>query len=212
MPYTRQQAMDFWLEFDDVFHFHTPAAVQAAYQQIQFNFDLAVNAFDDGRAAATFPASFVAAVQPFRPALAVLSQFQLDVIDRHFHGDVDSLRMSMEDFGQGVLFDNRRQAGVKIHMMDGSGVGNPPIGYHRWHAFNRAFQLLGLQEDRWKKIDQFVGLAWAIQSVLKPIQDRQNNPELTSARLSALRADWLAKTVDQIDAAFDSSPYPPGIT
>jgi hypothetical protein len=212
MAYSRQQAIELWFEFDNTFHFQTTAEVRTAYQNIHFDFDLPLNAFDDTRAAGTFPASFLASVQPFQQPLSVLSRLQLASMDKYFGGDADSLRLAFEDFGQGILFDDRRPAGVKLHTMDSGGPANPPIGYHRWHGFARAFIVLGLDVPRWTVIDRFIGLAWAIQSILKPVQDQRNNPELPDSRLESLRVEWLAKPVEKLDAAFDNKPYPVGIT
>lgn len=52
------------------------------------------------------------------------------------------------------------------------------MGYHRWHAFIRAAVLLGVDKNIWLQIDRYVGLAWAIQSEAKIIQDSPNNPSL----------------------------------
>jgi len=157
--------------------------------------------------AGTFPEAFRTAVTPSRAGYQTLSQEQLTIIDRHFAGDLDLLRAAFEHFGQGDLFDDRRPAGNKVHMMDSSGPADPPIGYHRWHAIIRAMTVLDVDAERWQAIDRLVALAWAVHAEAQPTQDTAN-PPLPEARLAALRAHWLTRTSDQLDDAFSVFPFP----
>jgi hypothetical protein len=84
---------------------------------------------------------------------------------------------------------------------------NPPIGYHRWYAIVRATIMLGIDAQRWTEIARYVALAWAIQSEAKPVQDTEN-PGLSEERLQDFRDTWLRRDLDELDAAFDSFPYP----
>jgi hypothetical protein len=200
-------ANDFWFTYDDHFLFNPPPQVFAAYAAIG-DIDAPLNQFAETRTAGTFPADFVTAMEPLRAGLAALSTEQLSVIDQFYSGDLDGLQGAFEHFGYGDLFDDRRPAGNKVHMMDSSGPANPPIGYHRWHAIIRATTLLGIDTDRWNAIDRLVALGWAIHAEAQPTQDAAN-PPLPQARLAVLRADWLARTPDELDAAFDGFPFPP---
>ena len=111
-------------------------------------------------------------------SLSLLAGEQLKIIDRHFGDDGAAQQSAFEAFGQGVLFDDRRPAGDKVHKMDTGGPADPPTGYHNWHAFIRAAVLVGGDPQRWLEIDRQVGLAWGIQSVAKPVEDATNNPPL----------------------------------
>ena len=67
--------------------------------------------------------------------------------------------------------------------------------------------MVGIDARRWTEIALYVALAWAIQSEAKPVQDTEN-PGLSEERLQALRDTWLRRDLDELDAAFDSFPYP----
>jgi hypothetical protein len=214
MAFSRALASDFWLRFDDQFlpGPQLPPVVRDAYRAMDFDFDGLYGLMVGTRRAGTFPAAFVAGAEAIRPSLETLSREQLGLVDASFPGDADAVRLAFEDFGQGVLFDARRPRGRKVHMMDTSGPDSPPIGYHRWHGFNCGFIALGIGAARWLEIARCVGLAWEIQSILKPVQDRTDNPELDPATLASLREKWLGFTADQLDEAFMSEPYPAGVS
>lgn len=214
MAYSRALANDFWLRYDERF-LPGPGLsqdVRDAYQAMAFDFDGLYQLMVGTRRAGTFPAAFAAGADAIRPSLEFLSREQLAMFDAAFVGDAGAVRLSLEDFAQGVLFDSRRRRGRKVHMMDTSGPDSPPVGYHRWHGFNCAFINLGIAAARWLEIARGVGLAWEIQSVLKPVQDRADNPELNPQALAALRDKWMNFTAGQLDEMFLSEPYPAGVT
>jgi hypothetical protein len=201
-------AMEFWFEFDNTFVPQSaPPEVMAAYAQIG-DLDLPMTQFNETRQLRTYPAAFVTAVTPIKPGLQALSGLQLAVLDRHFAGDLAKLQSAFEHFGCGDLFDERRPADNRVHMMDSSGPANPPIGYHRWHTIIRAMTVLDIDADRWNAIDRLVALAWAIHAESQPRQDTRN-PAPPQARLTALRTHWLALSPDKLDDAFDAFPFPP---
>lgn len=70
--------------------------------------------------------------------LQFLATAQLQIIDAHFKGNREAEQRAFEDFGQGVLFDDRREESDKIYKMDTGGPNNPPIVDHRWHGYTRA--------------------------------------------------------------------------
>jgi hypothetical protein len=206
-PTTDKAATEFWYEFDDHFLFNPTPELGRAYQTIRGP-DYVRTRWIEHRRRGTYPEGFIADVRPLHSGLALLSNEQLALIRRHFPPDQNAaLQHAFEAFGQGVLFDARRDPGNKVHMMDTSGPANPPIGYHRWHTLIRAMVVLGIDAAEWEAIDPLVALAWAIQSEAKPLQDTQN-PRLETTRLETLRGVWLSKDAAALDAAFDSYPYP----
>ena len=207
MSNTRDMAIPFWYEFDEHFLFNMSPAVANAYAIIRGP-DYIRTRWNEHRQKGTYPEGFLADVTPLREGVEFIAKEQLAIVDLHFGGDAQLMQSSFEDFGQGVLFDDRREPGSKVHMMDTSGPANPPIGYHRWHPIVRATIMLGIDAERWTEIDRYVALAWAIQSEAKPVQDTEN-PGLSEERLQAFRETWLGRDLDEIDAAFDSFPYPP---
>jgi hypothetical protein len=209
----RERSKEFWYEFDNFFnpaYGQVPEEVFAAYAGIQGP-DYVLDRWRDHRRLGSYPDGFQAELTALREPLLFLSTKQVELLDRHFAGDPDAERTAFEQLGQGVLFDDRRPAGDKLHKLDMGGPDDPPVSYHRWHATIRAAVMVGADADRWLQIDRNVGLAWAIQSEARPIQDAPDNPGLPAARLEELRSTWQALSFDELDTAFDSFPYPPGI-
>src|SRR5215211_5855908 len=160
MKSDRQQAIDFWYEFDNYFQYNVPQEIIDAYNSLFSIGDLR-HLFRVHRRNGTYPQGFKQEVSPVKNTIIFLAQKQLDIINKYFEAKGDSEQKAFEDFGQGVLYDNRRDPPDKIHKMDG-GRNNPPIGYHRWHAFIRALVFVGGEEKRWLEIDRNLGLGWNI--------------------------------------------------
>jgi hypothetical protein len=199
---------EFWFQLDDRFLFNVgdhPEIIEA-YGVIEMP-DGITNLRAEHRANGTYPDGFAEAVEPMRDALQLLSTEQLAVFDAHL-GEPDAVRTALEEFGQGIHFDDRRPPGSKIHMMDTSGPENPAVGFHRWHAIIRAKLVLGIDAERWWEIDRCVGLGWAIQSEAQPVQGSEPNPGLPAERVAELREAWMALTSEEVDDAFDSFPFP----
>jgi hypothetical protein len=138
---------------------------------------------------------------------STLSKLQLGNFDRFYRGDEAGLTKAFADFGQGVLFDPRREpVSSEVHTMD----GDPPSSYHFWHAIQRAQMLLGIDRHRWARIDPMLGFAWALQSVAKP-DHRHVNPGLPAGQVRAFARYWLPREPAQLDHDFQSSPYPSGL-
>jgi hypothetical protein len=211
MPYTRAQAIEFWFDFDNRSNpgfGQVHREVLAAYRDMG-GLDFPIDRFHEHRAAGTWPVGFVQDMLPLRRPLSILVALQESVLTQHFGTDEDAERLAFEDFGQGVLFDNRRPVGDKVHKMDGGGPSNPPVGYHRWYGVIRASVFAeAADEVKWLRIARNVGLAWAIQSEAKPVDDSQQNPELPRRRLEELRAFWQSRSFDSLDGEFDKDPYP----
>jgi hypothetical protein len=167
-----------------------------------FAIDALVDSVRDN--AASLPALVVGREASFRR----LAEVQLEIMDRHFP-DPAALQQAFEEFGQGILFDEkpvanggkrRRPKGRLIHMMDGT--PDDCVGYHRWHAFIRAAVAAGADPARWLQVNQLVALAWAIYSELDPREDAPINPPLKPARMEALRRAWLTADEATLNAAF----------
>ena len=124
--------------------------------------------------------------------LKTLSKLQLDNFDRFYRHDDEGLTSAFAAFGQGILFDPRRAPDEsEVHTMN----GNPPNGYHFWHAIQRAQMLLDIDRRRWARINPMLGFAWALQSIAKP-DHRHVNPGAAAGpgpRRRALLAAALAR-------------------
>ncbi len=203
-----EPVVEFWYELDDQFLFKVEdhPEILDAYAVIQMP-DGITNLRVEHRTNGTYPDGFLSDVTPMRDALALLSTEQLKTFDRHLVG-ADVIARAFEEFGQGIHYDDRRDPGTRIHMMDTSGPTNPAVGYHRWHAIIRAQIALDIDAERWTELDRYVGLGWAIQSEARPVQGEEPNPRMSADRLVELRERWIARTPAEIDDAFDSVPYP----
>ncbi|WP_435019120.1 hypothetical protein TA3x_001119 [Tundrisphaera sp. TA3] len=207
MQYSREMAIAFWYEYDNHFLFEASAEVRRAYRDMG-GLDFPRMRWKEHRAQGTFPDGFQSDMVRIRFPLQLIANQQLEIIDRHFGGDFDNETLGFIDFGQGVLFDDRRDVGDKVHKMDIGGPDIPPIGYHRWYPIVRAISLVADNPDRWLQVARNIGLAWAIQSEARPEEDNPNNPGLPQERLSELRTEWQARSFDDLDAAFEHEPFP----
>ena len=210
MAYTRQLGIDFWFEFDNLFLWNpTPQSADALRRAYDFGnggpeFDRPVDLLRTSYSSGTHPASFVSSLTPNRAGFVDLARLQMGVVTGHLPNR-DDIRSAFEDFGQGVLFDDRRMDGWKVHKMDGS--PEDWVGYQRWNAFARAIQLFGEQADDWLHLNRCIALAWAIQTEANPADDSRTNPGLPGARMDALRAVWMSTTAKTLDWAFTTHRY-----
>lgn len=205
MPYTREKGRDFWFDFDNQTLFRrTPAmadALNRAYFAHGLTFDSVMNGLRVSFAQPDHPASFLNLVQVGQQGFLDLAHLQLGIMESHLE-DAAGIQSAFEDFGQGVLFDDRpgRPIGRRIHMMDGT--PDTWVGYHRWHAFARAAVLLGADADRWEHINRCTALAWAIQTEADPPVDNPNNQGLAANVLQGLGDVWMGLPIDKVDWAF----------
>jgi hypothetical protein len=207
---------EFWYQYDEEFLYHPSATVKAALTEITAELGSVQAAFSlawqNHRANGTFPHGFVAEFLPVRKPLAVVAEAQLDVMHRFFGWNAAKLLSAFTDFGQGLLYDPRRYPGQRVHMMDYPGGTEPPGAYHVWHSTIRAQTLMGIAPKRWNGIDRLVGLAWAAQSLAKPVTDATDNQPLPRAVLARQTVAWLRRSPAEMDAQFDNFPYPTGIS
>jgi hypothetical protein len=207
------RANQLWYEFDEVTFFNASEEFKqaiAAVGDALGNPDIEEGIGElylNTRNAGTYPEAFISVLAPAKEPLKFISRTEVSVFDKYYGCDPHGLISAMADFGQGVLYDPRQPAGAIVHTMN----GQPPLGYHVWHAFNRAFAFLGIAAHYWNKFDPLVAFGWALQSTAKPVLDAHNRP-LPKAVVRALAKRYLRMRPDQIDEAFMSVPYPPGIT
>jgi len=205
MAYTREKGKEFWYQFDNQTLFQrTPevnAAMVGAYFSHGLTFDSVYESLRTSLNGNDHPAEFKAVVEVGRAGFIELASIQNGIMEAHLE-DENGIQSAFEDFGQGVLFDDRspRPTTRHIHMMDGT--PDNWVGYHRWHAFARAAALLGAPADRWLLINRCIALAWAIQTEANPTVDAQNNPGLPNQRLEALREVWMKAPAEKLDWAF----------
>lgn len=209
MSYTREKAIEFWYAFDNKFLPNSAGQeILMAYFQTAAP-DGARARWRSSRDAGTYPQSFEEGAQPFKESTLFLFAEQMSVMNEHFPDPAD-LQRAFEDFGQGVLFDDRRPAGYKLHTMDAGNdyEAQPFIGYHRWHAFLREVEVSGGDEELVLRISRLVGLAWAIQSEVRPEQDEQPPEGDLSEDLPGHRGRWLNMSTGELDSQFDNYPFP----
>jgi hypothetical protein len=134
-----------------------------------------------------------------------LAQKQLDIINKTFGDDIESQQRAFEDFGHGILFDDRppRPVNNRIHKMDGG-----QFGFYSWHSFIRIAVLLDHEPERWLNVDRHIGLACAIDSKQQPRQSTNdginpNNSEISPEMLDKLRSFWLPLNFEELDTEFD---------
>ncbi|MEM9283390.1 MAG: hypothetical protein AAGA96_16325 [Verrucomicrobiota bacterium] len=210
MSYTKTKGIEFWYEFDQATNPGFGGVSQSTrdlYLQVfgsNFDMDGLVDAVRDSLYGADLGAYISGREQSFMD----LAAFQVEIMERHFP-DFADMQKAFEDFGHGVLHDNkklpgtshfRRPTGFMNHMMDGS--PDRCVGYHRWHAFVRAAVHAGADTTKWLKINQGVGLAWAIYSELNPVSDSPANPKLDSSRVRQLRDFWMNADEATLNAGF----------
>jgi hypothetical protein len=205
MPYSHEKGRKFWYEFDKASKYNStfmPIVRRARADVIQ-------TAFFDVRDSNQYPAKFVEFIAPQKADWIKLADVQTQTIATFLGTDWNDIQAAFEDFGQGVLLDTapeRRANNDSIHTMDIQGAA-PPVGYHRWHASIRAIQLLQIGDQAWwERLDEILGLAWAIQSFAKPKQqDNAPNPFLPEGDMQALRNAWLGMTPDRRDRQYDTT-------
>jgi hypothetical protein len=213
MDYSLDLAIEFWNQFDNTFmKTNVPKKVVDAYNIVfEGGFDRWVNRWREHRRLGTYPHGFIQEISSIGDKILFLANMQLTVMDLYFDRNSELERRAFEDFGQGILFDSKHSRGGSdhIHKMDIVGPErNPPRGYRRWHVFIQCIVFAGGDSSRWLDIDRYVGLAWAIQSEMKPEDDNPNNPEISSDRLAELRTLWLARDFTELDTAFERYPLP----
>lgn len=204
-----RRANEMWYQFDEVTMYNSSRELTDAYIAIGelFGGDVehsVLERWQELSKSPEYPHNYTELVAPAKDAFMVLSRAQLGVFDAYYRGQGLALASAFSGFGQGVLFDPRRaNVESEVHSMNGS----PPKGYHTWHAYMRAMMLLGIDKQRWASVATFNAFAWALQTVAKP-NLRAVNPPLPRLTVARLAATWLPRFPEQLDADFQSFPYP----
>jgi hypothetical protein len=210
MPYTPEIGRRFWFEFDKRTNYDDDFMSLLAGAGA---FDIQKDFFST-RKNHTYPKAFQSKFQPHKNEWSKVVALQTDVIGTFLGADWSDIQAAFEDFGQGTLLDTdpvRKQTNNSIHMMDVQDATQPPVGYHRWHASIRAIQLMKIGDASWwEKLDSLVGLAWAIQSFARPLQQDVANPAIAKTDLQELRDAWLGLSPDARDRQYDSTGHPFG--
>lgn len=207
------RANEFWYQMDERFFFNpAPEVVDAfiAFSTAIGGYNRIWDLWRQSRQEGTYPGSFHSLVAPTRDALSYISGEEIKLYHEFYPelrwGHRGRLVKAFVQFGEGTLFDPRRPAGMEVHTMDPSD-GGPPKNYHRWYALLQARRLLGVDTGFWRKIDNLIGLAWAIQSIARPAMDRPN-PPLPPRVVAREKRIWLLRTHAELDTAFEQFPYP----
>ena len=210
MAYTRKIGKEFWFDLDNQTLWQRTAEVSDAILRgygalgAQIDLDIPADAFRASFASANHPIPFLTQMQPGKQGLTDLANILLNIVDSRL-ADADAIRNAFEDFGQGVLFDDRRPDGFKIHKMDGDPLSW--VGYHRWNAFMRAIQLFGHEPERWLYLNRCLGLAWGIQTHVNPADDVVRSPIWMQALLDQYRTVWMSLSVATLDWAFSTRRF-----
>ncbi|MCX5193839.1 Tat pathway signal sequence domain protein [Streptomyces sp. NBC_00249] len=203
-------ASEFWYDYDQMSYYTPSDEMKAAVGAITAPFGGFTKSYDAWaatRKGGRYPRSWMELIEPNRAHFEVLSRCQKAVYDKWYHHDPKGLVFAFQEFGQGTLFDPRRPAGNKVHMMNFT----PPDfthAYHRWHPYLQSFQLLGIDRSFWAHINRLVGAAWELQSLAQPKTDANDNKHLPKHVVNRVTAKWLVRSNDRINKAFDVWPYP----
>ena len=195
-----QQAMNFWYEFDDESHTNISTDYKLIYKEIR-RMPLFLNGWI-GKFYTFFLQNVIEYEQEYinfliyekyDTAIKKMSELQSNRIYLHINpleeeNFIKKLRIFFELFGEGTLFDSRRNV---VHTMHNSTneFENPLkfTGYPIWHIFIRAFSLLDkINPYLWFNLDRSLYLAYEIQAKLTPNPFKDNNPGLTDAN-----HEWL---------------------
>jgi hypothetical protein len=211
-----RRANEVWYRLDEVALYRPSADLVAAYraiaQHVGGNIESGFRGvWQDMSRTAGYPDNFAAFMEPIKEPLSVVSHIQLTVFDGLYRRCDPRLVSAFADFGQGVLYDPRRESvHSPVHTMD-SRPGQPPLGYHTWHAYMRAMMLVGVDRHRWETFAPLNGFAWALQSLARPSMD-EPSPPLPRETVLRQAARWLPRGMRQLDAEFQRFPYPQGIS
>ena len=204
MKYSRKIGTNFWYEFDNFFLWDERQDVLNAFGNIS---DLD-RICKEHKINGTYPIDFINEVKQDDEritSIIFLAQKQLDIIVKNFGNDIKCEQRAFEDFGQGILYDDRQPRPVnnRIHMMD-----EGQFGFYRWHTFVRTAVLLDYKPGRWLDVDRHIGLACAIHSKQQPRQSvndgkNPNNPKIHPIILDKLRSFWLPLYFEGLDRESD---------
>ncbi|KAB2352440.1 hypothetical protein [Actinomadura rudentiformis] len=200
-----RRANELWYQFDEITLVSQPPELKDAYAAIYSYIDQVgkgsiADIWLEMVKTNAYPGNFTAFAAPIKQPLEVVSRIQLGVFDAFYHPRSPRLVSAFSWFGQGVLYDPRRK---QAHTMN----GDPPRGYHTWHAYLRAMMFHDIDRQRWRELAPRIALAWATQSTAKPDVTKVN-PPLPRETVRRLKASWIPRTPERLDTDLQSFPYP----
>ncbi|WP_157876506.1 hypothetical protein, partial [Streptomyces graminilatus] len=210
-----RRANEVWYRLDEVALYHASPELVAAYRAIGKHVGGGIErefraVWQEMSKSPGYPDNYAEFMAPIEEPLRVVSGIQLDVFDSLYRPCDLRLVTAFASFGQGVLYDPRRESvHSPVHTMD-SLPGRPPVGYHTWHAYMRAMMLLGIDRHRWAAFAPLNAYAWALQSVARPTTQTPS-PPLPQRTVVELAATWLPRGARRLDEDFQSFPYPAGV-
>ena len=225
-----QRASDFFYAFDN-FTRYTPlnvpknqlpasVAMQKAFSQIFNDFGSEPGVYGAFRKSYTADPTLAAYKAQMSKYLAQLTLVQNDtdnLIAQYLTGALpnlaDAVQQSFELFGQGVMFDQRRNHADydfwSIHGMDSTYPNNPPIGYYGWYTFIRAYSVVaGVESADLLHFARCVTIAAVIQNALKPkgvsgpTKTNPHNPPIAPATLTQLRSQYMSLSFPALDKLY----------
>ncbi|MFD9904080.1 hypothetical protein [Streptomyces sp. NPDC059063] len=211
-----RRANEVWYQLDEVALYRASPELLAAYRAIGVHVGGSIErgfrtVWQEMSKSPEYPGNFQAFMAPIEGPLRVVSGMQLGVFDSLYRAYDPRLVAAFAYFGQGVLYDPRRESvRSPVHTMD-SPPGSAPVAYHTWHAYMRAMMLLGIDRPRWVAFAPLNAYAWALQSVAKP-STQTPSPPLPRETVLRFAASWLPRGPGRLDADFQSFPYPRGIS
>ena len=142
--------------------------------------------------------SFSIEVSPYKDGIVKLANDQRQIINDHLR-DFIEIQQAFELFGQGVLYDERRGT---VHKMDGT-FPRHLVGYRRWHGFIKAAVSVGQAIDFWLNLDRSMLIAYLLQSKLKPLDTKQNNPYVDKETLTEYESSCMSLDFKSLDEAYN---------
>jgi hypothetical protein len=142
--------------------------------------------------------SFSIEVSPYKDGIVKLANDQRQIINDHLR-DFIEIQQAFELFGQGVLYDERRGT---VHKMDGT-FPRHLVGYRRWHGFIKAAVSVGQAIDFWLNLDRSMLIAYLLQSKLKPLDTKQNNPYVDKETLTEYKSSCMSLDFKSLDEAYN---------
>lgn len=200
-----RRANELWYQLDQATLYHPSQEFTDAYLGLAALFGGAwdrtvLNTWRELVVSPAYRERFTEFTAPGRPHFEVISRIQLGVFDSVYRPADPRLVPAFAAFAQGTLYDPRTGA---LHVMTGS----PPGGYPIWHVVMRAMMFLGIDAHRWAALAPLNAFGCAVQLRAKPDLEHVNQP-LPEGTVRLLAARWLPLGLRQLDAGFQSFPYP----
>lgn len=204
-------------------------ALNAAYQSVFRNFSGEGGIFGAFRSSYESDptlAAFAETMAEFKGQLTLVQKDTEQFMQQDLGGAgpmEQAVQEAFELFGQGVLFDERRnneQYGFwSIHSMDSRYPASPPIGYYSWYIFVRAYNLVTGDAAFPLCFARSITIGAAVQNLMKPkgasgpTKTNPNNPPIPAADLEKIREQFGSMGFAELDKLYatarEDSPIGP---